>query len=83
MGKGTDMADETTKQQTDEVDASIQEDSSKVFGVSLRGWIAFLIIATVCLMSGLSILIKEPLYTLCCTITAFYFGHQQGTVSRK
>jgi hypothetical protein len=49
-------------------------DSSTIFGVSIRGWIAIVVIFTVCLMSGLKIAITEPLYTLAGLIIGFYFG---------
>ena len=49
-------------------------DNSMIFGVSIRGWIAMGVVATICLMSGLKIDIKEPLYTLAGLIVGFYFG---------
>ena len=49
-------------------------DNSSIFGVSIRGWIAMVVVATICLMSGLKIDIKEPLYTLAGLIVGFYFG---------
>jgi hypothetical protein len=52
-------------------------DTSKVWGVSLRGWISLIVILTICLMSGLQIDIKEPLYTLGGLIVGFYFGQNQ------
>lgn len=50
------------------------EESSKIWGVSLRGWIALIVIMTICLMSIIKIDIKEPLYTLGGLIVGFYFG---------
>lgn len=52
-------------------------DSSTIWGVSLRGWIALIVVLTVCIMSGLTIEIKEPLYTLAGLIVGFYFGQNQ------
>jgi len=49
-------------------------DNSSLFGVTIRGWIAMGVVATICLMSGLKIDIKEPLYTLAGLIVGFYFG---------
>jgi hypothetical protein len=49
-------------------------DNSSILGVSIRGWIAMVVVATICLMSGLKIDIKEPLYTLAGLIVGFYFG---------
>lgn len=51
---------------------------SSLFGVSIRGLIAMILIVTVCLLSGFKIEIKEPLYTLSSMVAAFYFGHQIG-----
>jgi len=53
-------------------------DTSKIFGISLRGWIALIVIYTVCMMSCLRYDIKEPLYTLAGMIVAFYFGQEKG-----
>lgn len=49
-------------------------EESKLFGVSLRGWIAASIVITVCGMSAFGIEIKEPLYTLVISAVSFYFG---------
>lgn len=54
--------------------APIKTDTSTILGVSIRGWIAIVVVLTVCLMSGLRIDIKEPLYTLAGLIVGFYFG---------
>ena len=50
---------------------------SRIFGVSLRGLIALLVILTVCYMSISVIEVKEPLYTLAGLIVGFYFGQNQ------
>lgn len=47
---------------------------SHMFNVSLRGWIALLVVATVCVMSYRQLEIKEPLYTLAGLVVGFYFG---------
>lgn len=52
-------------------------DSSTIWGVSLRGWIALLVVITVCVMSGFKIEVNEPLYTLAGLIVGFYFGQNQ------
>ncbi len=49
-------------------------DSSTILGVSIRGWIAIAVVLTVCIMSGLKVDIKEPMYTLAGTVVGFYFG---------
>ncbi len=47
---------------------------STIGGVSVRAWIAVIVIVTVCLMSGLKITISEPLPTIAGLIVGFYFG---------
>jgi len=54
-------------------------EESKILGVSLRGWIALIIVYTVCLMSIYSNEVREPLYTLCTTAVGFYFGSKSST----
>jgi hypothetical protein len=53
-------------------------DTSRIFGLSLRGWIAFIVIYTICLMSLIGLEVKEPLYTLAGMVVAFYFGQEKG-----
>ena len=52
-------------------------DESKLFGVSVRGWLAVIIILTVCLMSAFSITIIEPLYSISLLSIGFYFGQKK------
>ena len=47
---------------------------SIAFGISIRGWIAMIVIGTVCFMSIRETTIKEPLYTLAGLVVGFYFG---------
>ena len=47
---------------------------SILWGVTIRGWIAIIVVLTVCGMSVGKIDIKEPLYTLAGLIVGFYFG---------
>lgn len=49
---------------------------SKIFGVSLRGVIAFTIVASCCWMSIRSQEITEPLYTVFISAVAYYFGQK-------
>jgi len=49
---------------------------SKVFGVSTRGWIAVIIVTTVCILSGFRIEIKEPLYGMALLSIGWYFGQK-------
>jgi hypothetical protein len=51
--------------------------NSAIMGVSLRGWIALMITATVCVMSLIQRDIKEPLYTLAGLVIGFYFAQSQ------
>ena len=60
-----------------------ESDYSRICGVSIRGWIAVGVVATICAMSVASIEIKEPLYTLGGLIVGFYYGHQQGLSKKK
>lgn len=53
------------------------QQESKIFGVSVRGWIAVTIISTVCYMSVRIIPVTEPLYTLCTMAIGFYFGQKK------
>lgn len=57
-------------------------DDSKIFGVSFRGWLAFIIVFTVCLMSLATMKVDEPLYTLCTVAVGFYFGSKQQSQSQ-
>ena len=57
----------------------ISTDGSTILGVSIRGWIAMLVVFTVCWMSATKTAVVEPLYTLATVCISFYFGHQIGT----
>jgi hypothetical protein len=50
---------------------------SKVMGVSVRGWIASVIIVTVCVMSVMQLSIAEPLYGLAMAAMGWYFGQKE------
>ena len=52
------------------------ENESKIFGVSGRGWLAFFIIITVCVMSLWSIKIMEPMNSIALLTVGFYFGQK-------
>lgn len=51
-------------------------DDSKLFGMSLRGAICIILTLTVCFMSGLDRIIKEPLYSAFLLALGFYFGQK-------
>lgn len=61
-----------------------QEPESRMLGVSVRGWIALLLTATVCAMNlipqfknVLPVEIKEPLYSGWLLALGFYFGQKK------
>ena len=49
---------------------------SQFFGVSIRGWLATVLILTVCAMSAAKIEVTEPLYTMAALAIGFYFGQK-------
>lgn len=51
-------------------------DDSRFGGVSVRAWIAVVLVMTVCLMSASGIDVKEPLYTLATVGVGYYFGQK-------
>lgn len=88
------MTDETTSQTTTvrESTGPTQADNSQIFGVSVRAWIALVLVSTVCLMAVLGVVlvlvgkpiesasvtkINEPLYSLAIAAAAFYLGGSQ------
>ena len=62
------MSDETTTKTTDH---------SRIWGVSLRGWVTLIIVYTVCLMSLFQMDVKEPLYTLAGMVIGYYFAQEK------
>lgn len=48
---------------------------STVFGVSVRGWIALLLLGTMCGMAIMGKPVTEPLYSACIAALGLYFGH--------
>lgn len=51
-------------------------DDSKLLGVSVRGWIVFFMVFTVCAMSVHGIVIAEPLYSGFSLGLGFYLGQK-------
>ena len=47
---------------------------SKILGVSARGWLAFIVIFTVCVMSACGMTVGEPLDTMVHVMIGFYFS---------
>jgi len=71
----------------------MNNDGSRVWGVSIRAWIACLLVGTVCLIyildacatvwmnfkgANLELKISEPLYTLAIMAVSFYLGNKTG-----
>ena len=54
------------------------EDESKIFGVSVRAFIAIILTITACEMSLLLMDLKEPLYSAFLLGLGFYFGQKTG-----
>ncbi len=50
--------------------------TSSIFHISLRGWLALILVVTVCYMAIMQIEVKEPLYTLATMALGFYFGQK-------
>lgn len=57
-------------------------EESKLFGVTVRGWLAVLLTATVCGMSVFKIKVEEPMYTLVVMAVSFYLG-SKSTVMKQ
>jgi hypothetical protein len=53
-----------------------EQADSRPFGISMRGWLALIIVVTVCLLSGLQIEVVEPLYSMGTMALGFYFGQK-------
>jgi len=49
---------------------------STLFNISIRAWLAIMLTATVCAMSGMRIEITEPLHSLSLLAIGFYFGQK-------
>lgn len=49
----------------------------KFLSISIRGWIALLVVITICLMSFFQLEVAEPLYTLGGMVVAYYYGQNQ------
>ena len=49
---------------------------SNILGVSARGWLAFIVIATVCIMSACGVTVDEPLNAMVHIMVGFYFGQK-------
>ena len=51
---------------------------SRIFGISARGWIAIIIVGTICGMSACGVEVKEPLGSALLITLGFYFGQKHS-----
>lgn len=56
---------------------------STLLNVSIRAWIALLVVGTICYMSIAIIEVKEPLYTLGGLIVGFFFGQAKSPKNQQ
>lgn len=54
----------------------MNETESKIFGVSIRGWITVVMVITACSMSAFGTKIEEPLYSGFLMGLGFYLGQK-------
>lgn len=73
------MDENTEYFQKQKIDTKENRDSH-FLKISIRGWLAIIVVVTVCIMSFLLIEVKEPLYTLAGLIVGFYFGQNQKKI---
>ena len=58
-------------------------DGSQILGVSLRGLIVITFVITICVMAVMKVAVTEPLNTLAIAAVSYYFGHQNGSSTKK
>lgn len=63
------MSEETAKPETN-------GNESNVLGISIRGWLASILVLTVCIMSAWKVEVTEPLYSMATLALGFYFGQK-------
>lgn len=61
---------------TDSPQSAASESGSTMFGVSIRAWLAVMLVSTVCAMAVMSNPVDEPLYSLSIMSVGFYFGQK-------
>jgi hypothetical protein len=54
-----------------------EKNESQMGSVSVRAWIAVLLVITVCCMSAGGLKVEEPLYTLVGMALGWYFGQKE------
>lgn len=70
------MSDELPAQPTPNPEPPDVQDSS-ILGVSVRAWLALILISTVCTMSIMGKEVFEPLYTLAGIALGYYMGQKK------
>lgn len=60
------------------VSESAPDTDSQVLNVSIRAWIALLLVFTVCIMAAFGRDVEEPLYSLALLAVGFYFGQRNA-----
>lgn len=53
-----------------------QPTESKLFGVSVRGWITLILVSSVCVIASTGANVSEPLYSAFAMAIGFYFGQK-------
>lgn len=51
-------------------------DESKIFGVSVRAFIAILVTMTICTMALMALKVTEPFYSISLFVIGFFFGQK-------
>ena len=52
------------------------QNESKLFGVSVRGWLAVMVVFTICVMSMMQLAIPDPLANMGSMALGFYLGQK-------
>jgi hypothetical protein len=58
----------------DETSQFTKQHDAPFLGISVRGMAFLLIAGTVCVMGAMDLTVKEPLYSLVLSVSAYYFG---------
>lgn len=58
-------------------------DESKIFGISVRGFLVITLCVTVCGMSLLEMKVLEPMYSAFMLALGFYFGQKNPTTQKE
>lgn len=61
---------------TEELTTEPPHVDSHIGTVSIRAWIAILLVSTVCFMAVFAMKVEEPLYSMATLALGFYFGQK-------